>query len=148
MANHYAANYTKAYVNVPSSKIPPGEVSGDIKMAYDEINLNGKTIALNDVIKTALKVPAGARIVDAGIFIPASLGATGIFSLGQSSNQDSLVVSADGGGQAALSKATAASADLMTEMTAETLFELLCTEATPAIATDLYIKVWVAWVDV
>ena len=163
MATLYADNYKKAYVNRPVEKIPTGEVSGEIKFAYDEITLapvgqtGTQTVALNDVIKTSLRVTKGAKIIDAGIFIPASLGATGIFSLGRAASSlnaadpDSLVATADGGGQAALAKATAASVDLLKDIEEdEVMFDLTCTEATPAIAqgSALKIKVWIQWCDV
>ena len=163
MATLFADNYKKAYVNKPTEKIPTGEVSGEIKFAYDEITLSPvgqtgtTTIALNDVIKTSLRVTKGAKIIDAGIFIPASLGATGIFSLGRAASNlnpadpDSLVATADGGGQAALAKATAASVDLLKDIEEdELMFDLTCTEATPAIAQGaaLKIKVWLQWCDV
>lgn len=164
MATLFADNYKKAYVNKPTEKIPTGEVSGGIKFAYDEITLSPvgqtgtTTIALNDVIKTSLRVTKGAKIIDAGIFIPASLGATGIFSLGRAAtpggaaaDPDSLVATVDGGGQAALAKATAASVDLLKDIEEdELMFDLTCTEATPAIAQGaaLKIKVWLQWCDV
>lgn len=163
MATLFADNYKKAYVNKPTEKIPTGEVSGEIKFAYDEITLSPvgqtgtTTIALNDVIKTSLRVTKGAKIIDAGIFIPASLGATGSFSLGRAASNlnpadaDSLVVSANGGGQAALAKASAASVDLLKDIEEdELMFDLTCTQATPAIAQGaaLKIKVWIQWCDV
>ena len=154
MATFYMDNYKKAYVNRPVEKIPTGEVSGESKFAYDEITLPQNAIALNDVIKTSLRVTKGAKILDAGILIPASLGTTGIFSLGRAASSlnaadpDSLVVSADAGGQAALAKATAASVDLLKDIEEdELMFDLTCTEATTA-ANGLKIKVWIQWCDV
>lgn len=162
MATLYMDNYKKAYIDHPTSKIPPGESSGEIKFAYDEITLGvagqSITVSLNDVLKTSLRVTKGAKIIDAGIFIPASLGATGIFSLGRAAtpggapaDPDSLVGGADAGGQAALAKATVASVDLLKDiMEDEVMFDLTCTEATPTISAgaNLKIKVWIQWCDV
>lgn len=154
MATFYMDNYKKAYVDKPSAKIAPGESIGAVKFSYDEITLGQAVIALNDVIKTSLRVTKGAKIMDAGILIPASLGTTGIFSLGRAASAlnvadpDSLVVAADAGGQAALAKATAASVDLLKDIEEdELMFDLTCTEATSA-ANGLKIKVWIQWCDV
>jgi len=154
MATFYADNYKKAYVDKPSSKIPTGEVSGEIKFAYDEITLGQAIIAVNDVIKTSLRVTKGAKVINAGILIPASLGTTGMFTLGRAASSlnvadpDSLVGTADAGGQAALAISTAAAVDLLKDIEEdELMFDLTCTEATTA-ATGLKVKVWLEWCDV
>jgi hypothetical protein len=148
MATFYADNYKKAYVDKPSSKIPPGEVSGEVKFAYDEITLGQDAIASGDVIMTSLRVTKGAKILDAGILIPESLGTKGKFALGRLSDDDSLVAEADAGGQAALAKADAASVDLLKDIAEdEVMFVLKCTEETDA-ANGKKIKVWLQWCDV
>jgi len=143
MADFNAVNYAKAYVNVPSEKIPPGEISGGLMVAYDEYTFDADAFALNDIIKLGIKIPKGARIHEAVVIAP-SLGTTGIFSLGTSTDPDALVVAADAGGQAVKAVSPAGAADLGKELTADTLYELKCTEATDA-ADTLKIQVWVMY---
>lgn len=144
MADFYGSNYTKAYVNVPSEKIPPGEISGDKKIAYDEYTFDGDVFAQNDIIKLGIKIPKGARVLEATVIAP-SLGTTGIFSLGTSANPDALVVAADAGGAAVKAQSPAGAADLGVELSEDTFYELKCTEATDT-ADGLKIQVWVEYV--
>lgn len=143
MADFYGSNYQKAYVNLPSEKIPPGEVSGDLKVAYDEYTFAANAFVLSDVIKLGIKIPKGARIHEAVVIAP-SLGTTGIFSLGTSADPDALIVAADAGGQAVKAVCPAGAADLGKELTSDTFYELLCTEATTA-ALGLKIQVWIKY---
>lgn len=150
MALVYADNYKKAYVNKPSDKIPTGEVSGEIKFAYDEITF-GAEVTAGDVIKTALRVTKGAKVVSAGIFSPALTA--GSFSLGRPASSlnvadpDSLIV-ATSFASAAIARESAASVDLLNDIQEdELIFELACTVTTTA-ATGKKLKVWICWVDV
>lgn len=144
MADFNAVNFAKAYVNVPSEKIAPGEVSGDLLVAYDEYTFPANAFVLNDVIKLGIKIPAGARVIEATVVAP-SLGTTGIFSLGTATDPDALIVAADAGGQAVRANIPAGAADLGKELTVDTFYQLTCTEATTA-AAGLKIQVWVKYV--
>ena len=151
MATIYADNYKKAYVNRPAEKIPTGEVSGEIKFAYDEITFTGEVTAA-DVIKTALRVTKGAKVIAAGIFVPVGLGA-GSFSLGRpasaqtAADPDSLIA-ATSFASAGIARESAASVDLLLDIVEdELIFELACTVTTTT-ATGKKLKVWIQWCDV
>lgn len=143
MATVYGAGRTKVLA-VPSQKVNPGEAGGKLQVVYDEYTFLAE-MAANDIIEMQLVVPAGARIVEAGIVCP-STGATGIFQLGTSGDADALVASADAGGQAVKALADAAAADLMKEVSAETSYQVKCTELTAA-ATGLKLKAFVSYIQ-
>lgn len=142
MANLDAKNYVLKTA-VPSQKIPAGEQRGALFLAYDEITFPAAVVAVNDVIRTAIVVPAGAIIKECGVVAP-SLGTTGIFSLGKTGAVSSLVLAADAGGQAVKASADAAATDLLVKLTADTEYFLTCTEATDVAATKK-LKVWVEY---
>lgn len=150
MATFNMDNYAKAYVNRPSSKVPVGEASGEVKFAYDEITLASE-VTNGDVIKTALKVNKGAKIISAGIMAPALTA--GSFSLGRpasalnAADPDSLIA-ATSFASANIARESAASVDIFNEIQEDELvFELACTVTTTA-ATGKKIKTWIQWVDV
>jgi hypothetical protein len=62
MATYNGANYKKQYVDVPNTKIPSGEQSGILRVAYDSYALVGD-LSSNDVIRM-MYLPAGARVID------------------------------------------------------------------------------------
>lgn len=140
MATVYGKNKTIVRL-ADGSKIPAGEVGGEVKIAYDQYTLAAE-VAANDIIDMALSIPAGARIVDAAIVAP-SMGATGIFQLGTAAVPAALVASADAGGQAVVAKA--AGVDVGLKLTATTNYQLKCTEVTAA-GTGLVVQAWVAYV--
>jgi hypothetical protein len=142
MAVFNALNYAKAYVNVPSEKIAPGEVGGELQVAYDEYTFTANA-AVNDVIRLGIKIPAGARIHEAVVIAP-SLGTTGTFALGTASNTTSLIAAANAGGQAVKALTPAGAADLGKELSEDTFYQLTCTVATTA-AAGLKIQVWVIY---
>jgi len=100
MATFYSSQFTKAYVNKPSEKIPPGEISGEVKVAIATITIAGAQLTTADTVKM-MKLPANSRIIDAKLFAP-SLGTTGIMIVGNSTDPDCLIANADFGGQAAI----------------------------------------------
>lgn len=113
MAIVNADNYAGFYASVPRQMMPKGEVSGEVKVLRDKYTL-GAIFALNDEINMGF-VPEGSTIVDCKVVIPATLGATGIFSVGYRAFTDSdgaavvedanaLVLAADAGGQAVLAR--------------------------------------------
>ena len=62
MTSFYGVNNTKAYQNVPAEKIPAGEQNGRLRVAYDKISL---TEAVAGNVLHMMKIPAGARVIDA-----------------------------------------------------------------------------------
>ena len=152
MAELYGLNHTRAYQTVPSVTIPPGEISGEVKVAYDEITL-AADLAVNDVIKM-MKLPANSRILDATFKAPTA-GALGIASVGTESNgtegadPDSLILAsaADFGGQAILAKPGIGCSAVGYEYATETQISITCTEATTA-GTGIKLQLWVTYQNV
>lgn len=141
----YGVNYTKALITVPSVKIHQGELSGGVRVMYDEFTLT-EELEVNDKIYMGPPLPAGARILDASCYCP-SLGTTGIFTLGRSGDTDSLIGSIDGGGQVAFGKPGITSADVGDLLAADTQFYLTATEASDAGVGKL-VQVWISYVIV
>jgi hypothetical protein len=83
MANYYSSQYTNAYQSVPSAKIPPGEVSGEVKSLVATFTPAAE-IGTSDTLYLG-KLPAGARVLSCHINFPAS-GATGIVDVGYQAN--------------------------------------------------------------
>lgn len=140
MATVYGKNQTILNLE-DGSKIPAGEVGGEVKVAYDEFTLTGE-LALNDIIDLSLHLPIGARILNAVIAAP-SMGATGIFALGTAADDDALVAAADAGGQRVVS--VGAGVDIGKKLTAETKYQIKVTEATAA-GLGLTVQAWVEYV--
>lgn len=85
MANYYSSQYQKAYVDVPSQNINPGEQGGKIKSLVASYTVpTADELATTDTLFLG-KLPAGARVVDAKIVCPAT-GATGILDVGYQAN--------------------------------------------------------------
>lgn len=137
MAN--AINYQLTQ-NVPSQKIPMGELNGKIRVMYDSYVFPADVFALNAEIDLG-KLPAGARVIEA-LVKSVSLGTTGIFSLGHRANSelaedaDAFIAAADAGGQAAKALMPAGAAGLLIKFASETQVYLKCTEATDSALND------------
>ncbi len=137
MTSLYGANYTNAYVDVPASPYPAGEHNGKVRVLYDSYTLPSAIVAANDTISIG-KLPAGARVINAQIFIPASMGATGIFDVGYAANgvdsadPNAFILAADAGGQAVLGVPTLGSVGLFKKFSVETEIIITCTELTVA----------------
>lgn len=148
MATLLGVNYTKQFDNVPSEKIPAGEQFGDVHVAYDKYTMEA-ALADGDIIKM-MKLPAGAKVIDAIIKTDKSLGATGILDFGWAANgvdaadQNGLINQADGGGQALATHATPGAPGLMKTFSVETQLQAQCTEL--SVATDAVIEVIVMYV--
>jgi hypothetical protein len=124
-------------------KYPPGEYNGNVKMLMDTYTFPGAVFSASDFILIGT-LPVGARVVGAGIRIPASLGTTGIFDLGTDADPNGFVSGCDGGGQAAV-KQSSTEALIGTKYSVETDVKLDCTEATD-VATGLTVTAWVKYV--
>ena len=110
-------NYDGFYASEPRVAVPKGEQASPIKIVKDRYTVAAGFLQ-NDQLD-AIFVPEGSILVDAKVVISASLGITGIFSAGLrahvdfdgatvAEDADCLVVAADGGGQAAISRMGAA----------------------------------------
>jgi hypothetical protein len=141
MATVEAAGFAAAYTN--NAKYGKGLVNGSVMMMMDTYTFPANAYAINGLISVG-KLPAKAKVIDAGISIPASLGTVGIFDLGVVADVDGFVSGADGGGQSAVKKAST-EALIGSEFAVETLVQLKCTEATDA-ALGLTITAWVEYV--
>lgn len=142
----YGSNYTKAFVANPVQVVAQGESGAKVKCLMDSYTLPGAVIDVGDVVKLgALKLPKGAKVVDATIAC-ASLGTTGILKLGYAANgvdaadDDAFIASADAGGQAVFSKPAAGAAGIFKALGAETQVVLGCSE----ISTNTNVKIDVA----
>lgn len=142
----YGANYTKAFVSNPVQVVEQGLSGGKVKCLFDSYTLPAAVIDVGDVVKLgALKLPKGARVVDATIAC-ASLGTTGILKLGYAANgvdsadDDAFIASADAGGQAVFSKPAAGAAGIFKKLGAETQVVLGCSE----ISTNTDVEIQVA----
>ena len=149
MATDYGVNYNKAYVLVPAQKYGVGEFNGNTKTLFDEHTGNRAVYAIADIIKFG-KLPKGARVLQATVK-SASLGTTGIFTLGYPANgvdvadPDGFLVVAQGdaGGQAVQASGTGAA--IGKKFTAETEVELVFTEASD-VGTSKLIQCWVQYI--
>lgn len=137
----YAKNYALTQL-VPASRIPTGEDSGYVLQAYDEVTFAANIIAATDTIPLALRLPAGARILEATIIAP-SLGA-GTFQLGTVGVPTALIASAVTSA-AVKAQTPAGAADLGKKLTVDTDYQLTCTVATSA-ALGLRMQVWIQYV--
>lgn len=137
----YAKNYALTQL-VPASRIPAGEDSGYVLQAYDEITFTANVIAATDTIPLALKIPAGARILEATV-ISGALGA-GTFQLGNASSATALIASI-ATTSASKTQTPAGAADLGKKLSADTDYFLTCSVATSA-ANGIKMSVWIQYV--
>ena len=152
MATVYGSQYTDAYVSVPSVKIPPGYVSGEMKCLYFSFALPGAVVALNDIIKLG-RLPKGALVLDAVLSFP-DLGTTGVLDFGWAASADGVEAADADGFMASVDVKTAAATvnmddvsgaavpGLLKEFAAEVDVQLVATEATTATTGTIkgYIK--------
>lgn len=147
LGNVYGVNYTKAFVSVPAVIVEQGESGGKVKCIYDSYTLPGAVLDTAAVVTLgAAKLPKGAKVVDAVVKC-ASLGTTGIVSLGYAASADGVeaadvdaFVTADAGGQAVLQKPVASAAGILKEFSADVALTLTCSEA----STNSDVKIEVA----
>jgi hypothetical protein len=79
MATLNGNQYKQAYVDVPSSKIKPGDVSGDVKIMFFDFDITAAPTN-GDILKLG-KIPAGVRVVDLVLSFP-DLGTAGNLNVG------------------------------------------------------------------
>jgi hypothetical protein len=160
MTTFNADYYKGQFIDKPSSKIRKGKYDGTKKLFYDKVTLADAagTAGLNAADEINLGyLPKNAHITDALVKIDKSLGATGIFTLGTrattdideatlAEDPDSLVASADGGGQAVLARADLNSVGLR-EYGGETQVFLTCTEVMDDSVLDAVLEVFIEFVN-
>ena len=143
MATYNGVNKTKT-VSVPSVKLPPGELNGRLKWAYDEYTFGAEITSGEDI--ALMTIPNGARIVDAIVTSP-DLGATVAFSLGYTGDLDALMAGIAPNGAAITDRMsdTVGAAAQFEKLTADKEI-LLSATATSVAATGLTVKVGVAYI--
>lgn len=137
MAQFYGANYTDAYVDVPSEKVKVNTKHGRIRILTDSIAL-GAELSISDKIAVG-KLPTGARVVYAKFQAPSD-GTTGQYDFGWQSNgtdaadADGFFAGAtlDTGGGAIDATMAGTAPAFLKEFAAETILELNVVEATTA----------------
>ena len=141
MASYYGVNNTKQYVNIPSEKIPAGEQYGRIHIAYDEYTTaatgGASTIETADTI-AVMKLPAGARIIDATM-VHEDFGGSGVLELGITGDVDYLLAAV------AVNAAGAAQMDgeagNLVKLSAETQCYVTCTNNTATVSKKFQVTV-------
>lgn len=149
MADYYGAQWTQAYINKPSEKIPTGDQSGDVKHMYMSYTVPSADELLTTDTLFLGKIPAGSRVIHGTVRCPAT-GATGIFNIGYQANGvdaadlDAFVVGADPG--AAAVYANANGAGVSKEFSVETNIVLTPTENTADAGTKT-VEFWIMYVQ-
>ena len=144
MSDFNGVNYTLT-TNVPSEKVEKGEIAGR-KRLVREVLLLATATAVGDKIYGP-SIPAGSIVTDAKIVIDKSLGATGIFMLGNASDDNAYILAADAGGQAVLQRAVAGCAGIHVRTTAATQLICECTEIMDGTVLDGTIYMEVEYVN-
>lgn len=140
MSTYNANNYSKFNAK-PQEQIPVGDVSGKRRFSYDEIVITAE-LAVNDVILVGAPIPANARIINAGLVLPAC-GATGIVDFGiNGGDVDFFVAQADPGAGAVNAK-MASEAGYLAKSTVAIQPAIKCTELTASAVGDT----WKAFVE-
>lgn len=130
MANFNAVNYART-IAVPSVKIPPGEIKGDVQVGYDEYtSLANFTTA--DQILTGIVVPAGARVKSVTVINPTNGGTIIVGIAGSTSKYGSFAAGA-----------TTVNVSLATPNTVDEA--IIIGASANATATGLY-KILVEWI--
>ena len=152
MATLNGSNYAKGQAS-PPTKIENGEQFGKVHYLREEYDLDdlGVVLALNDLINGPT-LPKGARVLDAGVKISASLGTGGILDFGhiasddgvEAADQDAFVQQADAGGQAVLAKMAIGSAALDKKFSAAVQTQLKVTEASTNITG--IVSCWIEYI--
>lgn len=80
MATFNGVNYAKT-VAIPSIKIGPGEVKGEVLHAYEEYT-SLANLGAADIINTGIVIPAGARLISATVKSPTNGGTMSLGTAG------------------------------------------------------------------
>lgn len=90
MSTYYGDQYQDAFVTVPSKKIKGKDFNGSVRRLYFSFTVPSVAPANGDKVKLG-KLPAGARIMNAGLQFP-DLGAAGAVNLGWAASSSGAVV--------------------------------------------------------
>jgi len=116
MATVYSDQYTDAYVDVPSNKIAPGDISG--KVLHAAFSITTPTIvAIDDIIKL-VRLPKGAKLLMFR-YTAADLGSAGDLDIGWSS---SVSIDPNDSGEAGSRTGIAAAVDFNAAASANTYY--------------------------
>lgn len=140
MASYNADNYSKIN-SKPQEQVPVGDVSGKRRFSYDEIVITAE-LAVNDVILVGAPIPANARIINAGLLIPAC-GATGIVDFGISGGDADYFVAGADPGAAAVNAKMASEAGFLAKSSVSIQPAIKCSELTASAVGDT----WKAYVE-
>lgn len=80
MANFIGVNAARV-ASVPSSKIPPGQIKGDILFAYDEYT-SLANLGAADTITLGIVIPAGAKVKSVTTVSPTNGGTMSVGTAG------------------------------------------------------------------
>jgi len=131
MATKYGINATKRAVTQPPERPEQGQVKADVLFAYDKYTLSSD-LAAADVIKM-MKLPEGARIIDA-ILVCDDLDASGgTLDVGWESNGSD---AADADGMFANVDVTSASVTRMSAAVVPGVFQKFAAETQISITVD------------
>ena len=139
MTAYYGDQATNRDVTVPSVKLDVSLNHGRVRRAYDSITLSAELTTADTI--DMMKLPAGARVVDAR-FIAPSDGTSGQYNIGWTSNgtdaadADGLFALADTGAGAVDSKIGGTLAGYNKKFAAETLIQISVAEDTTASSGD------------
>ena len=142
MATYYGNQYQDAYVDVPSDKIRPGDVGGEVKFMFFDFTVPSTAPSNNDIFKLG-KIQKGARVIEAALSFP-DLGTAGVVELGWAADAAGVETADDNGFLASVDVNTAADTVKMSDNLANgagfcKLFSATC---------DLELKVTTAWTAV
>lgn len=134
-------NATKR-ANVPSDKLPAQENYGRVRHLYDEYTVDTADEFGTSGLINAMKIPKGARIVEAHVVCPAT-GATGIFDIGwaagagglEAADADGLFVGIDPGAAAVDARIAGTVAGWNKTFLEEVQVQIDCTEVTADMGT-------------
>lgn len=142
MAAYDAVNYA-SIIAKPQEQVAVGEVSGKIRFLYDEFVITAE-LAVNDTINVCAPLPANARVVDAGLKIPAC-GATGIVDFGISGGDVDYFIAAADPGAAAVNAHMTSEAGYLVKSASEIQPCIKCSELTASALGDTW-QCYVAYV--
>ena len=138
MATFYSNQYQNAYVDVPSTKIRPGDVTGVLMVLYFDFTIPGTAPIANDVFKLG-RIPKGSRVIDMQIQFP-DMGSAGLVDIGWAASADGVEAANATGFYSALDVNTAAIiASILEVPSAAGFCKLFDAEV------DLELKVNTAW---
>jgi hypothetical protein len=140
MATVYGDNYSEIIAS-PQGQIPVGDVSGKRRFAYDQITIAAE-LAVNDVILVCSPLPANARIISAGLVIPAC-GATGIVDFGISGGDADYFIAGADPGAGAVNAKMASEVGFLAKSSSLIQPAIICTELTASATGD----VWKCYVE-